>query len=128
MSAPAFGGANIQGEFMTMSARRRSVALGLFVSVALGACGGGGGGGDGEIDLYAAYDRVSGGMSSAAVVEAVGMQHNGGQNALPTETVYRWETGTGTARYTALSVTVDVNRGAIQKVVNGPRGLRSLIF
>lgn len=113
---------------MSLSVRRRSVALGLFVSAVLSACGGGGGSGDAEIDLYAAYDRVSGGMSYAAVVEAVGMQHNGGQNALPTETVYRWETGAGTARYTALSVTVDTSRGAIQKVVNGPRGLRSLIF
>jgi len=112
---------------MSLFVRRRSVALGLVVSAFLGACGGGSGGG-GEIDLYAAYERVSGGMSYAAVVEAVGMQHNGGQNALPTETVYRWETGANTAGYTALSVTIDVNRGAIQKVVNGPRGLRSLIF
>lgn len=68
-----------KGPLILLSRRRLlgRLALGGSAALALAACGGGGGGDDSEgIDLRAAYDRVTEGMTRAQVVLAVGREPN----------------------------------------------------
>ena len=67
------------------------MALGGPAALALAACGGGGGGGESEgIDLRAAYDRVTEGMTRAQVVRVVGREPN---SVSSDETLYWSENG-----------------------------------
>ena len=111
----------------------KSFFLMVLASAFLVACGGGGsdlvtgGGSGGSSDLYAAYDKINGGMNYEQVKAVVGYAHNAGEDnfsSINGKITYKWGSGSSAI----LAVTIHNATGATAKIIAGTTGNKSQTF
>lgn len=81
-----------------------------------------------SIDLAAAYDAITQGMSYTHVRSIVGRDP---LSTVPNGTdtlLYRWETGRNTYLFSTLIVEMDKTQGVVTKTVTGPDGNKTESF
>ena len=105
------------------SPTRRQLLQTLPMAMAAWLVGCGGGEDNYEtVDLAAAYDAITKGMSVTLVRSIVGRDPLSSTPNGTTSLIYRWETGRNTYLFSTLLVEVDKKQGVVSKTVTGPDG------
>ena len=81
-----------------------------------------------SVELTAAYDAITKGMSYVRVRSIVGREPLSTTSNSTATLLYRWETGRNTYLFSTLIVEVDNSFGVVSKTVTGPDGSKTDSF